>query len=179
MISLLVVFYLFVGLFGIIGAMRGWAKEMLVSFSVVLALAFIVVIESFLPFVSTFITENPKIQFWFRLAVVVAIAFFGYQSPRFARIGKATEKRDQIQDVLLGGIMGLVSGFMIVGTIWSFIDQAGYPFGNYIIPPSSQWPLGDASLRVLKLLPPVWLGKAPNIFVAVVFAFVFVIVVFV
>ena len=38
MISILSAFWMFVILFGLIGAMRGWAKELLVVFSVVLAL---------------------------------------------------------------------------------------------------------------------------------------------
>ena len=40
MISLAVVFWMYVILFAIIGGMRGWAKEILVTFSVILALTF-------------------------------------------------------------------------------------------------------------------------------------------
>ena len=178
MISLLVVFYLFLALFTIMGAMRGWAKEMLVSFSVVLALAFIVVMENYIPIINDFLRSHPQIQIWVRVGVVIVFAFFGYESPRFTRIGKATEKRERIQDVMLGAIMGLVSGFMVVGTLWSFMNDAGYPY-DYVIPPSAEWPLGEATLRMLKILPPVWLGQPPMIFIAMVFAFLFVIVVFV
>ena len=46
MISLLVVFYIFVILFAIIGAMRGWAQELLVTFSVILAFFLIHVLEN-------------------------------------------------------------------------------------------------------------------------------------
>ena len=42
MISLVSAFWLFVIIFGLIGAMRGWAKELLVAFSVILAI-FIVI----------------------------------------------------------------------------------------------------------------------------------------
>src|SRR4030067_1691921 len=111
MIAILIVFYLFLALFSIMGAMRGWAKEMLVSFSIVLALAFIVVIENYIPIISDFLKSDSQVQIWVRVSVVIAFAFFGYESPRFARIGKATEKRERIQDVMLGAIMGLVSGF--------------------------------------------------------------------
>jgi|GEM_PF-6848346 len=38
MVSIFFFFWLLVVLFGVIGAMRGWAKEILVSFSVILAL---------------------------------------------------------------------------------------------------------------------------------------------
>ena len=38
MMSIVYVFWMYVILFAVIGAMRGWAKELLVSFSVILAL---------------------------------------------------------------------------------------------------------------------------------------------
>lgn len=179
MISLLVVFYLFIVLFSIMGIMRGWAKEILVMFSVILALAFITVIENLVPYLGAFVTSSPSIQFWFRISVVIALAFFGYQSPKFTRLSKVADKRDKIQELILGFIMGAVSGYFVIGTIWSFVDAAGYRFGDWIIPPSSQWPLGDAALRTLRYLPPVWLGRPPNIYIAVVMAFIFVIVIFI
>ncbi len=37
MVSLIVIFWMYVILFAIIGGMRGWAKELLVTFSVILA----------------------------------------------------------------------------------------------------------------------------------------------
>ena len=39
MMSIVILFWMFVILFAIVGWMRGWAKELLVSFSVILALA--------------------------------------------------------------------------------------------------------------------------------------------
>ena len=179
MISLVIVFYLFIFLFAIMGAMRGWAKEMLVIFSVILALAFITVMENLVPVVGAFITSNPKMQFWFRVTIVIIMTFFGYQSPKFARLAKVADRRDRIQDLMLGFILGAVSGYFVIGTIWSFVDSAGYPFGDWVIPPTPQVPMGETSLRMIKYLPPVWLGKPPNIYIAVVLAFVFVIVVFV
>jgi hypothetical protein len=161
------------------GAMRGWAKELLVIFSVILALAFITVLENLIPVVGPFITSNSTLQFWVRISIVIFMAFFGYQSPKFARLAKVTDRRDRIQDLLLGLIMGAVSGYFVAGTIWSFVHSAGYPFGDWIQPPHNQMPLGDATLRIIRYLPPVWLGKEPNIYIAVVLAFVFVIVVFV
>jgi hypothetical protein len=50
MISLTVLFWVFIILFAIIGAMRGWSKELLVTFSVILALFLIEVLETYLSF---------------------------------------------------------------------------------------------------------------------------------
>ena len=179
MMSIVVVFYLFVFLFAIIGTMRGWAKELLVIFSVILALAFINVLEEFVPGVGPMIKGNPDIQFWLRISIVVFMVFFGYQTPKLSRFAKAAERRDQIQDLMLGFIMGAVSGYFVVGTLWSFVVSAGYPFGEWLVPPSPGQPLYEATERVVRLLPPVWLGKSPNIYIAVVLAFIFVIVVFI
>jgi len=179
MISLVIVFYLFIFVFAIMGAMRGWAKELLVIFSVILALAFITVMENLVPIVSAFITSNPEMQLWFRMTIVIIMTFFGYQSPKFGRLAKVSDRRDRIQDLMLGFILGAVSGYFVIGTLWSFVDSAGYPFGDWIIPPTQQVPMGEVSIRMIKYLPPVWLGKPPNIYIAVVLAFIFVIVVFV
>jgi len=180
MISLIVVFFLFLFLFAIMGAMRGWAKEILVIFSVILALAFISVIELLIPVLGPFITSNPVLQFYIRVGIVLIMVFFGYQSPRFTRLTKVTERRDRIQDILLGLILGAISGFMVVGAIWSFANSAGYPFfSEFVITPTLEVPGGEAALRVIRILPPVWLGQPPAIYIAIVLAFIFVIAVFV
>ena len=181
MISILVVFYLFLFVFAVIGSMRGWAKELLVIFSVILALAFIAVLENLIPVVAPFLTSNTTIQFWMRMAIVMVMVFFGYQTPKLARFSRAAERRDQIQDVMLGFIMGGVSGYFVAGTLWSFINSAGYPYGigKWLIPPSADQYLGEATLTMIKYLPPVWLGVEPTIYIAVVLAFIFVIVVFI
>ncbi len=65
MVTLSFLFWMFVILFGIIGAMRGWAKELLVSFSAILALALITLLETYIPFVST-LPEDSSTLFWIR-----------------------------------------------------------------------------------------------------------------
>ena len=55
MIGLNAIFWMFVILFGIIGAMRGWAKELLVTFSVILAMFILTVLENFVPVIGPMI----------------------------------------------------------------------------------------------------------------------------
>ena len=45
MMSIVYIFWMYVILFAVIGAMRGWAKELLVAFSVITALAVILLLE--------------------------------------------------------------------------------------------------------------------------------------
>jgi hypothetical protein len=135
MIGMVLVFYMFLAVFAFAGATRGWAKEMLVIFSIVLALAVIAVMENLIPFVGPFLTGSPVIQYWVRVSLILALTYFGYQSPKMQRLVKATEKRDRIQDILLGTFMGLLTGYFVIGTIWSFSAAAGYPmFTQYILP---------------------------------------------
>lgn len=180
MISMTVIFWMFVFTFALVGMMRGWAAELLISFSVILALALIAVIENLLPIVGDALRANPAMDYIVRMSIVLFIVFFGYQSPKFSRIAKAVDKRDRLSDSILGFIMGAVSGYMVYGTFWSFANSASYPFiKDMVIPPSPQTPGGQAALWLLEWMPPMWLGEQPMIYIAVVLAFVFVIVVFI
>jgi hypothetical protein len=105
------------------------------------------------------------------------MVFFGYQSPSLPRFKTATEKRDRIQDHLLGFIIGLLSGYFVIGTLWAFSTQAKYPIlAPYIqgVPPD----LSNITDQVLHLLPPIWLNQPTIIFIFVVVAFIFAIVFF-
>jgi hypothetical protein len=179
MIALVIVFYMFLFVFGFAGSTRGWAKELLLIFGVILGLAVIVLIETLSALIGPFLTSNPTIQYWVRVSIILAMTFFGYQSPKLSRLVKATEKKDRIQDILLGIIMGVIAGYFVVGTLWSYSAQAGYPmFNKYIIPPNTP-ELAETTDNLLKILPPVWLAKAPLIYVVVVAISIFIIVVFV
>jgi hypothetical protein len=173
-------FFFLVVLFGIIGAMRGWAKELLVSFSVILALALITVLETYVPIYpfhgSSTDPNQIKAEFWTRTFILVMLVFFGYQTPNLPRLGGARFVRERLSDTLLGLFLGMVNGYLIIGSLWWFMDEAGYPLAPYITaPPNNE--LGQAALRIIPYLPPSWLG-IPYIYFAVIVAFVFVIIVF-
>jgi uncharacterized membrane protein required for colicin V production len=177
MIAMVTVFMMFLLIFGFIGVVRGWAKELLIVFSVVLALAAISLVEDLLGFKNTLFKNNLSLQFWFRIGVLGFMILFGYTGPSMARLAKATEKRGKIQDSILGFVFGLVSGFFVIGTIWSFAEQAQYPvIAKYVaaVPPE----LNDLTQRVLNLLPPVWLNKPTTIFIFVVVSFIFAVIYF-
>jgi uncharacterized membrane protein required for colicin V production len=179
MMSLNFAFWMFVFLFAVVGAMRGWAKELLVMTGVILALFIISVMVRFIPPVQAFFINpsNVRTQFWTQVIIVVLLAFFAYQTPNIPNIPSARFARERLSDVLLGFFLGGLNGFLIVGTLWFFIEQAGYPFPDITPPPSD--------LLVLDYLPPKLLileGNAytnPNIFFAVAVSFLFVLVVFI
>jgi uncharacterized membrane protein required for colicin V production len=179
MITLSFAFWIFVVLFAIIGAMRGWAKELLVTFSVILALFFINVLTRYVPPARDFLASpnSGASSFWVQTVVLVLLVFFGYQTPNLQRIAGNRFAREKLSDILLGLVLGALNGFLIVGTLWYFMEQAKYPF-KQVIPPDPNNPLSVGALRLLPYLAPRWLG-IPTIYFAVAVAFLFVIVVFI
>jgi len=174
MMSLIVVFWVFVALFAVIGAMRGWAKEVLVSFSIILAIFIITISEKW-----TVINHLDDIyKLWFRCILTASLAFFGYQTPNLSTFIRPQRfVREKFQDMLLGVFLGGVNGYLVIGTIWYFLSLAKYP-GAFIIAPDAASDLGKAIQNYLYYMPPSVLGT-PFIYFAVAVAFVFVIVVFV
>lgn len=180
MISLEVIFYMFIVLFAIIGLMRGWAKEMMVTFAVVLALFIIAILEKYVPFVTKLALDatmpgaDTTPIFWLRIGLLSALTFFGYQTPNLPRLaGSGRFVRDRLQDSLLGFFLGALNGYLVWGTIWYFLDQAKYPYPTII---SSN--LTESAKALVAFLAPNWLLGVPTIFFAVAIAFAFVLVVF-
>jgi uncharacterized membrane protein required for colicin V production len=179
MVSLNVLFWMLVILFAVIGAMRGWAKELMVTFSVILALFIITVLENFVPMIRNAIAASgPSMQFWIRATIVILLSFFGYQTPNIRALAGARFARERLQDTLLGFLIGAFNGYLIVGTIWWFMHNAGYPFPNIVYPPAPNTPLAVVIDRMIGWMPPDWLVP-PWIYFAVGVAFLFVIVVFI
>lgn len=180
MISLNVLLWIFILLFALVGAMRGWAKELLVSFSIILALFTMTVLESFVPFFQEIIeSSTPASVFWLRTGILAGLVFFGYQTPKIPKLAESGRFiRNLLQDTLLGGVLGAFNGFLIFGTIWYYLHSMGYPFA-FVTPPDPLTLSGQAALRWIGFLPPSWLMTSPTIYIAVAVCFVFLIVVFI
>lgn len=176
MISLVFAFYISVVLFAIIGSMRGWGKEVLVSFSVILALGFIALIEELIPYTQNMFEDGSMEQFWMRSGILLVMVLFGYQSPRLSQFERFNERRDRVQDFILGLLFGAINGYLIFGTLWYFMNEAGYPFSPAISSPDSVPSSLETAERLLNMFAPAILSGY-WIYVAVVVAFVFVLVV--
>ena len=176
MVSLNFVFWMYVVLFSVIGGMRGWAKEILVTFSVILALAFTALLEHYVPFVRDVLQkDSAPLYFWLRSVILVILVFFGYQSPNITRFAPKMT-REKLEHTILGIVIGALNGYLIAGTIWFYMADASYPFPNVIAAPTGD--IATAANTMLHYMPPKLLG-IPGIYFAVVLAFIFVIVVFV
>ena len=187
MVTLDFLFWIFVILFAIIGAMRGWAQELLVSFSIILSL-FIFNVLQLVPVVQTIIgpgfvneggaaiTGIGETAFWVRTLLLVVFTFFGYQTPRVKneRIRKAATRSDRLQDTILGIIVGAFNGYLIFGTIWFFLIQADY-FLKFVEPPT---PDNESAALIIRFLAPTMLS-GNRIYFAIAIAFAFVVIVFI
>lgn len=175
MMSIVYVFWMYVILLAIVGAMRGWAKEVLVSFSVILALTTNHVLRRYIPIVAA-LPEDSTSLFWIRTLILLTLVYFGYQTViSIARLASRAA-RERLQDALFGFFMGAINGYLIAGTILFYMHQANYPFTNIISPPT-----GEVLANVQNLMnwmPPRLLGE-PGIYFAVLLAFIFVLVVFI
>ncbi|NJN43762.1 MAG: hypothetical protein HC806_02820 [Anaerolineae bacterium] len=183
MVTITFFFWTFVVVFGVIGAMRGWAQELLVAFSIILGL-FIITVLGLVPVVKDivgvgFVNENgvpitglAPTTFYVRTTIIIALTFFGYQTPRVQskRIQAATTRSGRMQDTILGILVGGINGYLAFGILWFFVIQADY-FPGFVSPPTGA-ELESAN-RIVELLPPMLLnGNAVYFAVAVAFAFV-------
>ena len=178
-ISLVYIFWMYVILFAVIGAMRGWAKELLVSFSVILALALNYLLLKYISMVSNLPADGTSL-FWIRTWITIALVYFGYQT--VASIGALSGKarKEKLQDALFGGVMGAVNGYLVIGTLWAYLDEANYPFEKIFYPAHPDLAAGITTeiARMMEWMPPYTLGE-PGIYFAVIIAFIFIIVVYV
>ncbi len=231
MISLVFVFYVFVGLAAVIGAVRGWAKETLVLISALLAIFIIYVFEAyvgiyravvfptptehqvvagdtceyvadvlgttvtrmltsneiefadgedcFLPEGKILVYEPKTSRFWASTGIILVLAFFGYQTPAL-KVFQAAARREKVRDALLGGVFGAANGYLIFGSIWWFLEKAGYEnFSKVMVEPQVGSALAETATTLLTRMPPVYLLNAPLIFITIGLAFVFILIVYV
>jgi uncharacterized membrane protein required for colicin V production len=178
LISLQVIFWIFVIIFAVIGAVRGWAREVLVIFSCVLAIFILFLLENFADFAKdgTLFT-NPTSHFWLQAVIFGGMVIFGYQSPNLpALAGHIRFISQSPVDNLAGLLLGALNGYFIFGSLWFFMDMAGYPF-SIISAPAAGTEIGDAAINMLAFLPPHWL-VSPAIYFSAALALALVLVVF-
>ena len=178
MMSIVYVFWMYVILFGVIGAMRGWAKELLVAFSVILALALNHVIRTYIPLaMPDRMAETDTALFWVRTIILIVLVYFGYQTVVSIPHLASRAARERLQDTLFGGFLGGFNGYLIAGTVLYYINVADYPFANVISKPVDPV-LIDSVNQLMLYMPPQLLG-VPGIYFAMILAFIFVIVVYI
>jgi ABC-type multidrug transport system fused ATPase/permease subunit len=183
-VPLSTVFFGFVILFAIVGALRGWMKELLVTFSVVLARFIEVIGLLYVPIIDAYfaqLRQNDKpAWFYLRLFIFGILVAAGYATTRVSsRLGQRARK-EEFQDTLLGLFLGLINGYLITGYVWSFMHELGYNIWGITGPQTE-----TVQNMIDRYLPSAWLeSNVPPenpviLFIAVAVSFSFVLIVFV
>lgn len=176
MMSIVYVFWMYVILFGVIGAMRGWAKELLVAFSVILSLSLNHVLRKYIPLASELADTDPSL-FWVRTIILLVLVYFGYQTVISIPHLASRAARERLQDTLFGAFLGGLNGYLVAGSILYYIHVADYAFQKVIVKPTEP-ELLQAVNQMMLYMPPQLLGE-PGIYFAIILAFVFVLVVYI
>jgi len=170
MASFTFIIWLLIALAAVVGAMRGWFKELLVLWSGVLALFIIHVAEKYVAYVGA-LADIPEKGCWFRTLVLALMVFFGYETPRIFLFAAVTQ-RERLQDSVLGLFFGAVNGWLFFGSIWAFLDQVNYlidvdgPYNKLFIAPEKGTEIGEAALKLLDYMPPeLGVFSAPGIYI--------------
>lgn len=177
MIQLSAVMWTMASFFAIIGFLRGWNRELVSTAGIVLGLFALFQFDSLLR--GTLLANVPRDQvFLVQAGVFIAIVFFAYQTRSTgAPDVRRREGRDNLQESVLGGLLGFLNGYLVWGSLWYFMDINEYPLAPYIIAPGP----GSPSDQARSLLPLVILGGGPSgtgdlLAVAVIILFVIVLV---
>ncbi len=165
MMTLITVFGVLVAVIAVVGAMRGWAKELINTFGIVLALFLYDLLVNQIPFTRQMLdqitTANPtsgqETVFFVLAGMFLLVVLFSYLGPVAARVsgGRLQVKaRETMQDALLGLLIGVVNGYLIVGTLWFFLEITNYPFPPTVL---TRPVAGTTSAAFVQYLPLVYL----------------------
>jgi len=155
MINLLLLFFMSIGLFSMIGYMRGWQKEAIALSGLVGALAvlqqFGFEIVSFLGLVAPDgatleqIQEIRRQQVYVQAIFFLIIVFFSYQVvTRLADTatgGRLAERlRTGFERRIIGMFAGTLNGYLVIGGLWSFIEYLPVPDGYQQLIQGAEYP---------------------------------------
>lgn len=130
MVNADIVFIVFVIMFGAFGAVRGWVREVLVTFSMIFALF---VVNQFGRELTTLAGVSPPEWKWFWKAFpFTLISFFGYLGGVVTN--RKTEGQRDVAQSVLSIVLGLFNGFVLFSSLAYFAYQAGVlSNGNFVV----------------------------------------------
>lgn len=194
MINLYWLFWIMVLLFAIIGAVRGWSKEVIALAGLILAMFTINTFGWTLVnllgglggnTLQVDVLAGMKEQFIFLGGVLVLVGFFSYQS--VALLTARLSGRERLQERLLGFIFGAFNGYLVVGGLWSLLEYRIGPEGwnrlppgvDYVFSPNVSRPLIEtAGLEMLMThMPLPWLDPWIPVLMVLVFLFLIIVVI--
>ncbi len=152
-----------IAFFAIVGYLRGFYKEFVALAGLTLALFILTEFSWFLDFI--FGRTNATLRYLVDVVLLVVLTFFSYQQapttfvPSRYRRGRRGEIKlpgeEGWQTRFLGALTGGFNGYLVVGSLWYFMDQLEYPLSPLFMMPA----LGSESAEFVSRLPLVWLQQ--------------------
>ena len=160
MVPLQVVFALIVGIWGLIGLVRGFSKEAGATLAIVLGMEFLNLFGAkFIDGINRaakigirgqaqaiVIPAEGTTTFWFYVIVFVLVSLMGYQGETLGLSGNVGRLKENV----LGILIGLINGYLVAGNLWYFLDK----FAKYNVPGLGiQPPTTAAAQQIIHFLP--------------------------
>ena len=193
MINIATMFWLSVTFFAIIGAMRGWTKEVIATSGLILALF---TINQFGGYIMGFVggTGDPVVdtvqvrrQIFYIFSIITwIIAFFSYQGPALAggKVAARLRIRDSFQDKFMGLVVGSLNGYLVLGATLSYLEYLLESVGTWVrLPAGVSYPFPPETITrvdiqpLMNLLPMPILAPYLPILLVVVFLFVIIVMI--
>jgi uncharacterized membrane protein required for colicin V production len=165
MINLLLLFIILVIFFAMIGYLRGWQREVITMFGLVGGIAMLQrfayeivdLLGAVPPEAATpeQLLDARRGQVFVQVALFAFIGFFSYQivgamAVRMSR-GKLGERlRASLERRVIGLVVGIMNGYLLVGTFWGFLEYEPVPEGYSHMAPGIPYPF-DPSVVIRPL----------------------------
>lgn len=152
MVQLYSMLWIMAAFFAVIGAIRGWSKEIVSTAGIILAMFALFQFDPLLR--GVFLASVPRDQaFFVQIGLFAAIIYFAYQSRTIVN-RRGPDNPNRAQNAVLGGVLGALNGYLIWGAVWYFLDINEYPLSPLVIAPAP----GSVSEATLNTIPLVLLG---------------------
>jgi len=150
-------------MFGLVGLVRGFLRELGVTMVMVFVLFFLSLVDPVvtkgierllnLLSVEAGADKMPLYTCWVHLAVVMVAAFVSYEGETLAFAGSNPAGAP---GTVLGLMLGLVNGYLIAGSLWYYMDKYNYPISWLGFATERLSPLAS---KIVPLLPSSFLGQ--------------------
>ncbi|MEN6479672.1 MAG: hypothetical protein ABFD20_08550 [Anaerolineales bacterium] len=158
-----VLFGALVLMFGLVGLVRGFLRELGVTMVMVFTLFFLNLVDELVAKGAARLAEaiggqsSPEQVALYTcsvyLLVIIAVAFASYQGETLSFAGGVPRGA---LGVVLSLLTGLVNGYLIVGSLWYYMDKFDYPL-KWLGFSTAQ--LSPLATKLLPLLPTAFLGQ--------------------
>jgi len=155
------VWFVIVALFGIVGVVRTYPRELGVTTMCVAALLLLLQFgDKVLSLLQGSFSEelawlqSPRFEAGLLIVIFLVVVFISYQGITLTFKGKPP--RGPVSSTL-GMIVGLLNGYVVGGTVWSYAHRYGYPFGLV-----DGERLSELARRIIEYLPPQLFEPQPG-----------------